>query len=260
MRSRLRIKHPLLAIVLPQLAACLLLAGWWWLGGPGLPSLPDVSPAGILAIVAMMQGVLACLVAIALGTPRWWWVIHLGFAPLVAGALALHAPPSAYLLLFIAMALVFWRVDRSQVPLFLTNARTASALIELLPKDMLSVADLGCGNGAVLKQLAVQRPKCHFVGVEHAPLTWAWAYLNCWQQSNVEIRWARWETIDLRAYDVVYAFLSPAAMPGLWRQAKQQMRPGSLLISNSFDVPDAKPTQVLEVDDARNTRLLVYRA
>ena len=37
------------------------------------------------------------------------------------------------------------------------------------------------------------------------------------------------------------------------------MKPGSLLISNSFAVPERAPEQVLEVQDRRATRLHAYR-
>jgi len=48
-------------------------------------------------------------------------------------------------------------------------------------------------------------------------------------------------------------------MPKLWQKACQEMRPGTLLISNSFRVPGIEPSQVLKVDDERETELLIYR-
>ena len=64
---------------------------------------------------------------------------------------------------------------------------------------------------------------------------------------------------DLAGYDVVYAFLSPAPMPALGEKAKREMRPGSLLVSNSFAVPEVSPERVIELDDARQTLLYCYR-
>jgi len=48
-------------------------------------------------------------------------------------------------------------------------------------------------------------------------------------------------------------------MPGLYEKAKAAMRPGTLLVSNSFEVPGVAPVTILEVDDARRTRLFLYR-
>jgi hypothetical protein len=62
----------------------------------------------------------------------------------------------------------------------------------------------------------------------------------------------------LGPYDMVYAFLSPLPMPRLWEKAKAEMRPGSLLVSNSFPVPDVEPQRVIEIADRRGTRLYCY--
>jgi hypothetical protein len=59
--------------------------------------------------------------------------------------------------------------------------------------------------------------------------------------------------------DIVYAFLSPRVMPRLWQKAQAEMRPGTLLVSSSFPVPDAIPEQVIDVPDRRGTRLFCYR-
>ncbi len=37
------------------------------------------------------------------------------------------------------------------------------------------------------------------------------------------------------------------------------MRKGTLLVSNSFEVPGVTPLGVLEVHDARQTKLFLYR-
>jgi len=76
---------------------------------------------------------------------------------------------------------------------------------------------------------------------------------------NCEWRWGDLWRTELSAYDVVYAFLSPVPMAALWEKAQREMRPGTLFISNSFAVPDVAAEQVIEVDDARQTRLFCYR-
>ena len=49
-------------------------------------------------------------------------------------------------------------------------------------------------------------------------------------------------------YDVVYAYLSPAAMPRLWDKARLEMKPGSLLVSNSFAVPGVAAQRVIPLE------------
>jgi len=73
-----------------------------------------------------------------------------------------------------------------------------------------------------------------------------------------------WRRADLFArpwqdYDLVYAFLSPVPMAAVWKKAAAELRPGALLVSNSFPVPERAPDLVIEVGDRRRTRLYGYR-
>ena len=64
---------------------------------------------------------------------------------------------------------------------------------------------------------------------------------------------------NLGTYDVVYAFLSPAAMPELWRKARAEMKPGTLLISNSFLVPGVEPDRIVPLAGRGSNALYLYR-
>lgn len=64
---------------------------------------------------------------------------------------------------------------------------------------------------------------------------------------------------NLTDYDVVYAFLSPTPMNALWDKVQREMRPGSLFISNSFAIPEVATSHIVEVDDARGTKLYCYQ-
>ncbi|WIM05306.1 MAG: tRNA (guanine-N(7)-)-methyltransferase [Candidatus Nitricoxidivorans perseverans] len=168
-------------------------------------------------------------------------------------------PPGWYLAAFVLLLLVFWRTDKSRVPIFLTNATTADAVATLLPRSPCRFIDLGCGDGGLLRRLARARPDCDFLGIEHAPLPWLWAKLAALGLPNCHIRHGNFWRRHLGQFDVVYAFLSPAPMPRLWVKAQGEMRPDALLISNSFPAPGAEPVRVVEVDDRRQSRLYCYR-
>ncbi len=209
--------------------------------------------------VASAQGVCAAVVSYRLEAPPWWLPIHLAFMPLAIALNDLDIPSSAYLIVFTILLLVFWRTDRSRVPLYLSNAATARAVASLLPVAGCRVVDLGCGNGRLLKRLAELRPDCRFLGVEHAPLPWLWARLINLGQDNCEIRFGDFWSQDLAAFDVVYAFLSPVRMRDLWKKTCSEMGSNSLLISNSFEVPGVAAKPIVTVDDRRGTRLYCYR-
>ncbi len=210
-------------------------------------------------LAAGVQGACAALASHKLEAPRWWVSIHLVFMPLVALAYGLGIDPLWYLGVFVILLLVFWRTDKSRVPLYLSNSATADVLLTLLPATPCHVLDIGCGDGRLLRRLAQARPDCEFLGIEHAPLTFLWAWIGALGMVNCRIRRGDFWRQSLGLFDVVYAFLSPVPMPRLWRKARAEMRPGTLLVSNSFPLPDVDPESIVCVGDRRHTRLHCYR-
>lgn len=215
-------------------------------------------PDTLLAL-AVLQGLLAAALSRLLNAPWWWMPIHLIFLPTAIGATHLGLSPWWYLGGFVLLLLVFGRTDRSRVPLYLSNRVTAQAVEALLPQSAARMIDLGCGDAGLLRTIARARPDCEFVGIEHAPLTYAWAKLRTFGQRNLQIRYGDLWRCDLGPFDLVYAFLSPVPMPKLWIKACEELAPGALLVSNSFEIPGCAPEQTVTLDDRRRTRLLCYR-
>ncbi|MBI4988622.1 MAG: methyltransferase type 12 [Rhodocyclales bacterium] len=232
------------------MAWVLVAAGCVVLGRPLVPSLP----------LAVVQGVLAACIGVLLRSERWWIAIHLLFSPALLAALRLDLPPVFALAVLAGLTFVFWTTFRGEVPLFLSSRAAADALLDLLPQQAgLQVVDLGAGTGGLLRRLAQARPDARFTGIEHAPLPYLAARLNARGLANLAIRRSDLWRRPLGGQDVVYAFLSPRVMPRLWEKARAEMRPGTLLVSSSFPVPDIAPEQVIEVPDRRGTRLFCYR-
>lgn len=224
-----------------------------------LHRLAGVDPWQIPLALAMLQGALAALIARLQHAPSWWQGIHLGFAPLAVAIHRLNIAPTWFLTAFVLLLLVFWRTDKSRVPLYLTNRLTAKALTAQLPPTPSQVLDLGCGDGGLLRRLADARPDCHFVGIEHAPLPWLAARLRALGRTNMTIRHGDFWDESLAGYHLIYAFLSPAPMPRLWVKAKTEMTPNALLVSNSFAVPNVALRAIVTVGDPRDTHLYLYR-
>lgn len=242
---------PLRTALLAQIAGALMAFSLVWLVRSFL-ALP-------LFHIAVLQGLCAAFVSWRLGTPRWWWLINLLFMPLALLALALQIAPGWYFLAFTLTLLVFWRTDRSRVPLYLSNADTAAAVARLIPAHACDFIDLGCGDGHLLRRLATTRPDCRFTGIEHAPATWLFAKLLNLGRHNVDIRYGDFWQQDLGRFDVVYAFLSPAAMPALADKIRTELENDKLLISNSFPIESQEENTVIKVDDRRQTQLFCYK-
>lgn len=219
----------------------------------------DVPLGGVL----LAWGATAAALGFWGGLARWWLPLQAGF-PLAAGAgVWLHVPAGAYLAAFLLLLAVQWNAARGGVPLFLTNRLTWAALNDLLPdRPGLVVADVGSGLGGTLLSLARARPEGRFVGIETAPLPFAVSWLRVRASGlsgRLRLVYGDYRSQDFSAFDAVYCFLSPLPMPEIHAKASREMRPGSMLISNSFTVPDHPADEIVTVADRRRTQLHVWR-
>lgn len=220
-----------------------------------------------LPALLALQGAIAAGLGQIMGLAKWWLPVNLLLPAAAALALSLNLPSWIYPLLFIALALVFWNSAGDRVPLYLTNRTTWEALEELLERETrrkgapLAVADMGCGLAGALLYLARRCPEAEFTGVESAPLPFAIARLRLAFSGldNLSIRYGSLWNQDLGRYDLLYCFLSPEPMPRLYEKAKREMQTGQLLVSNSFAVPEVAAEALLQLEDRRETRLLLYR-
>lgn len=244
---------PGLKPLLVQAAAALL---WLMLGAPlleraGMP-LPPL-------LHALCVGGLAAGLGWVWQLPRWWLPINFLFVPGLVAMHGLALAPHWYLAAFALLLLVYWSVARTRVPLYLSSRQAWQAVAERLP-PCARVADLGSGLGGLLRFLAQQRPDGCYVGMEVAPLpfllSWLRMRLGSW---NYEVRWGSLWRADLQPFDVVYAYLSPVPMADLWHKIRREMRPGTLFISNTFQVPGVEPDEVVQLDDLHRSRLYLYR-
>lgn len=217
-------------------------------------------PADHALALMVFQGGVAAAASLALRADNWWIPIHLAFGPALLFAARLGLHPGWYLGAFVLLVLIYGSSFRTQVPLFLTNRETARVVAELLPSDRsVRLLDLGSGTGSMLNYLAAVHPQSQFVGIESACLPYLMSRFGARALPNCAMRRADFWSSRLSEFDVVYAFLSPVPMPRLWRKLNAELKRGSLLIANSFPVPDATPERVVDVGDRPGTRLYLYR-
>tara|TARA_R110002020_G_scaffold34066_26_gene103750 strand:- start:22042 stop:22806 length:765 start_codon:yes stop_codon:yes gene_type:complete len=205
-----------------------------------------------------IQCVAAAMVTRMLGLPVWWVWIGLGFP--VALALGLNAgemPAWPFGAAFVLLYLFFSNTARERVPLYLSNSQTAEALVSLMrQRGAIRFTDLGSGLGGVVRRLDGDGRVAR--GVESAPMVWLISLLLSKISGRGRISRQDIWAADIAGEDIVYAFLSPEPMPALYQKARREMKPGSLLVSNSFAVADVAADEVWELPDRRNTRLFLY--
>jgi len=243
---------PILRAVLALAAAYLLLLA---VARSGLlPAALQGQPA------VLLMGILTAGFALGLGLgPRW--VPGLLFLPWLLDLLLRHMPPTwVWPAALAGLLLVYGGGILTRVPLYNSNRAAWEALLALCPPGLVRLADLGAGLGGPLAFLARARPDGFFLGVEASPLTFAAAWLRTLPvRGNCKMHWGSLWNQDLSGFEVVYAFLSPAPMPELWEKALREMRPGTLFVSNTFEVPGRAPTQRIPLPGRKDACLLAYR-
>jgi hypothetical protein len=205
--------------------------------------------------VALDAG-LATALAMALRLPWWWWPLA-AVAPVAVVAAAGSTVPSwAWAAALLLLLLIYGGGIATRVPLYLSNRAAAEALATLVPQQG-RLLDLGCGLGGPLRLVAALRPDVQAAGVEASPLTWLIARILA--PRRIGIRLGDLFAAKLDQADVVYAFLSPEPMPRLWAKAQAEMRPGTLLVSNTFAIPEAAPERTIPLPGRSDAALYVYR-
>lgn len=235
-------------VALPLTGALVSLATWFGFG---------VS----LSLATLVQGLSAAIIGALLGLRVWWFPIHLLFMPALLWTMSLNLAPSWFLGAFVSLFLIYWGVARTQVPLYLSSSEASRVLARILPVNPgFRVLDLGAGLGGVLADLSRRRPDGDFLGVEIAPLPFVAGWLrHRLAGGGYSLRWGNFWSHSLEPYDVVYAYLSPVPMSELWRKAMAEMRPGSLLVSNTFPIPGRIADETVQLGDFHRSRLYFYR-
>ena len=210
---------------------------------------------------ALAQGAIAAGLSIVWRQPAWWPPLHFGFLPAVLLAQRVDAPAWFHLAAFLLLLAFYWSTFRTRVPLYLSSRKARQALASLLPQAQpFRFIDLGSGFGGVPCYLESRFPLGRFYGTELAPAPWLVSRLRA-RLTGSRVRFMRrdYAQLSLADFDVVFAFLSPAAMPGLWRQARSQMRSGSLFVSLSFAVDAQPPDRVVTLAEGARHTLYAWR-
>lgn len=215
-----------------------------------MAGLGELTGIQTVPVAALLQGVMAAAITRWRRLAPWWLLIQLLFPPALIALHSLHLPPTLFLAAFVFLLVLYWSTFRTQVPFYPSRPVTWQAVAELLPPDRaIRFVDIGSGLGGLILNLARRRPDSVFIGIEIAPLPWLVSLLRARiGRSSGHFICGDYERLDLADFDVVFAYLSPAAMPALWDKARAEMHPGALLLSFEFPIPDIKPDSITKSD------------
>ncbi len=161
-----------------------------------------------------------------------------------------------------AIALIFIYALRTGMPPTPTSPRVRAAMLDMLP-DALNgtIVELGSGWGGLAVALARRFPDCRVVGYELSPLPWLVSRLRLMAAPapNLRLHRADFRRAPLGDATVVVCYLFPAAMTKLRPKLDAELRPGTLVLSNTFAMPGWQPLATQTADDLYRSTIYLYR-
>lgn len=143
-----------------------------------------------------------------------------------------------------------------------TSPKQQRALLDSLPPDLLGeVIDLGSGWGTLSIGLAKKLPSCQITGYESSPVPHFLSVLFLLLLRYPNLKFVRADIFEASVRDAVavVCYLYPGAMTKLISKLETELRPGTIVITNTFAVPDWKPEKIAEAADIYRSKIYFYR-
>jgi len=122
------------------------------------------------------------------------------------------------------------------------------------------VADLGCGDGRVLRLFEKQGIE----SIEGYEINF-WAYLKArlmfsWTNARAKIYYKNFFKVDLGKYNVVFCYLFDHCLARLRNKFDKELKPGSLVISFGFPIANWLEPEIIYADNKNKflNRMFIY--
>jgi len=257
--AKMALKPATMAIVVQVLALFSVLVTTWaahW----GAAVFFGVDLGFSMFTLVFLQAGFALYFCYLVGMAKWWRWIHFCF-PVAAWVMSSwQIPNTVYLIGFIVTLSLYWTTFRTQVPFFPSRPVVWQQVAAIIPQDKpIRMVDIGSGLGDMSMHIAKARLDSVIEGIEIAPLPWLISVVRAkFRRSSAAFSMGDYRELNFADYDVIFAYLSPAAMPALWDKVQAEMKPGCMLISYEFEIKGVAPTQTI-ASDTREEKLYVWK-
>ena len=150
---------------------------------------------------------------------------------------------------------------RSGISPMPSSGKAQRAMLSLIPQSVTGpVYELGSGWGQLALAAAKQLKNVRVIGYESSLFPWMFSLvLRAFKgKSQIEFRWADFRKRDFSDAQLVLCYLYPGAMSHLAERLQKELKPGSVIISNTFRLPGWEPEKVVELDDMHKTQIYRY--
>ena len=164
------------------------------------------------------------------------------------------------LVFFIFFIIQFFNICfRGFAPFISTRPKVIQKIInELKMEEDSTVYELGCGRAGFLRALRKKYPQAKLIGIEYSFLPYLIGQIqNSLTGCKLKILKENFLKADLSEADVIYCYLNQATMKKLAAKFSQECRPGTVIISYLFSLPDRESEKVIEA--GKREKIYFYR-
>lgn len=161
---------------------------------------------------------------------------------------------------WIWLSVVLWTLRNGISPMPTSEKVKNNVLASIPPETQGIIVDLGSGWGNIAVQIAKLFPHCQIIGYETSPIPYYFSRFWAWYSHIPNVHFVRKDIfkVSLNQVSLIYCYLYPGAMKKLSKKLSEELKPGTIVISNTFSIPGWDPLRVLQVKDIYNTRVYVY--
>lgn len=132
-----------------------------------------------------------------------------------------------------------------------------------IPEDLSGTAlELGAGWGTLAFPMAAAQPELQVVALELSPIPWMFMYIRdklTGGRANISLLRRNFFKHNFDNASLVVCYLHSECLEKLRPKMEAELRPGTLVLSNTFTIPGWQPEAVHRLDDSFCPQVYVYR-
>jgi precorrin-6B methylase 2 len=149
------------------------------------------------------------------------------------------------------------------IPPMPSTPKATRALVDALAdlEPGAKIIDLGSGWGTVAITASRRTPEARVEGYELSPLPWLFSVCvrRIFRMPNLAFYRMDFMKADVSDADAVLCYLCTGGMSRLKEKLERELKPGALVVSNTFAVAGWKPERIIGLGGLYGTRVYVYR-
>jgi len=119
------------------------------------------------------------------------------------------------------------------------------------------IYELGCGRSRFLKSIRKDYKNAKLIGIEYNFFPYLISRFNVFFAKNkISIFKKNFYEVNLKDADLIYCYLNIESMKKLKEKFAQECRPGTVIVSQMFSLPETKPLKIVK---AKNKTIYIYK-